>query len=125
MNREAVQRWLERYEQVWRTPGTERLQELFTPGASYLPSPWGRSLDGLDEIARFWESERDSADEEFTMSSDVVAVDDDIAVVRVEIAYAAADSGRWRDLWILAFTSDHRCSSFEEWPFAPSQPDGH
>jgi hypothetical protein len=37
----------------------------------------------LDEIAQFWEAERNGADEEFTMSSDVVAVDGDAAVVRV------------------------------------------
>ena len=125
MDRKAVERWLERYEQVWRTPGTERLHELFTPNASYLPSPWARSLDGLDAVTLFWESERDGADEGFTMSSDIVAVDGDTAVVRVEIAYAASESGRWRDLWVLTFAPDGRCASFEEWPFAPNQSDGH
>jgi len=40
------------------------------------------------------------------------------------VEYAA--SGRpWRDLWVLRFAADGRCSSFEEWPFAPGQPDGH
>lgn len=125
MDYAVVERWLERYEQAWRTPGTDRLHELFISTASYLPSPWALSLDGLDEIAQFWESERDDAREDFTMSSDVIAVDGDTAVVRVEVEYAASLSGHWRDLWVLGFAPDGRCASFEEWPFAPNQPDGH
>jgi hypothetical protein len=59
------------------------------------------------------------------MSSDVVAVDGDTAVVRVWVSYAAPQSGQWRDLWVIRFGEDERCVSFEEWPFAPDQPDGH
>lgn len=125
MDRRQVERWVDRYERLWRTPETEQLADVFLPGATYRPSPWARPLDGLDEIAQFWEAERDSADEEFTMSSDVVAVDGDTAVVRVSVEYAAPGAGRWRDLWVLRFAPDGRCSSFEEWPFAPDQRDGH
>jgi len=28
-------------------------------------------------------------------------------------------------MWVLRFTQDGRCASFEEWPFAPDKPDGH
>lgn len=124
MDRRAVEQWVERYELLWRTPETDQLADLFQPRATYLPSPWARPRDGLDEIAEFWESERDGADEGFTMSSNVVAVDGDTAVVRVSVEYAAT-GGRWRDLWVLRFAPDGRCSSFEEWPFAPDQRDGH
>ena len=41
---------------------------------------------------------------------------------RVEVVYAHE---RWRDLWVLRFDDDGRCRAFEEWPFAPDQPDGH
>jgi ketosteroid isomerase-like protein len=125
MDRTDVERWVDLYERLWRTPETDRLVELFLPGATYLPSPWARPVDGLDAVARFWEAERDDADEEFTMSSDVLAVDGDTAVVRVSVEYADVGVGRWRDLWVLRFAPDGRCSSFEEWPFAPGQRDGH
>jgi hypothetical protein len=125
MDRRAVEGWVDRYELCWRTPGTDQLAGLFLPGATYLPSPWARPLDGLEEIAEFWESEREGVDEEFTMSSDVVAVDGDTAVVRIFVEYGPAGAGRWRDLWVLRFAPDGRCSSFEEWPFAPNQRDGH
>jgi len=101
------------------------LDELFVPGASYLPSPWAQPVEGLEAIARFWEAERDGADEEFTMSSEVVAVDAGTAVVHVFVTYGSPGSRPWRDLWVLRFAGDGRCSSFEEWPFAAGQPDGH
>ena len=59
------------------------------------------------------------------MSSDVLTVDGPNAVVRVMVRYGVGRSRPWRDLWVLRFAQDGRCSSFEEWPFAPDQPDGH
>jgi len=59
------------------------------------------------------------------MSSVIVAVDGDTAVVRVWVNYGAARNKPWRDLCVLGFATDGRCSEFEEWPFAPGQPDGH
>lgn len=110
------------YERAWRSPGTDALAELFTPDASYLVSPWAEPLVGLDRLAAFWEEGRDGPDEEFTMATEVVAVDGDVAVVRVSVDYA---QGRdWRDLWVLRFDADGRCVAFEEWPFAPGQDDG-
>jgi uncharacterized protein (TIGR02246 family) len=125
MDRAAVETWVADYERAWRSPGTEALARLFTPGASYLPSPWARPVTGLEAIAAFWEAERDGPDEDFGMDSEVLAVDADTAVVRVSVEYASADSGSWRDLWVLRFADDGRCAGFEEWPFAPDQRDGH
>jgi len=125
MNRADVVNWVASYERLWRTPGTELLGELFVPDACYLPSPWALPVEGLGAIARFWEAERRSADEQFTMSSDLVAVDGDMAVVRVFVEYGTSGSSSWRDLWVLRFAPDGRCVWFEEWPFSPDQPDGH
>ena len=115
--------WVEGYEQAWRSPGTDRLAGLFTEDASYLVSPWADPVVGIAGIAELWESERDGPDEQFTMTSEVVAAGGDVAVVRAEVDYATGS--RWRDLWVLRFAADGRCVSFEEWPFAPGQPDGH
>jgi hypothetical protein len=51
-------------------------------------------------------------------------MDGAVVVVRVDVEYAATGNS-WRDLWILRFAPDGRCSWFEEWPFAPEPPDGH
>ena len=125
MDRAQVSRWVDAYEQVWRTVGTDRLAEVFTLDVSYRPSPWKEPIRGLEELARFWDRAREGADERFTMARDVVAVDDKTAVVRLAVDYLEEAPGQWRDLWVIEFDDDGRCRSFEEWPFAPDQDDGH
>jgi len=124
MDRHDVVRWIAAYEQAWRTAGTDRLADLFAADVSYVPSPWAEALNGLDELAPFWETEREGPGEPFDMTSEVIAVEGDAAVVRLAVDYRATGE-RWRDLWVLRFGPDGRCTSFEEWPFAPDQPDGH
>jgi ketosteroid isomerase-like protein len=125
VDRAAVEAWIAGYERAWRSAGTEQLADLFAADVGYLVSPWARPLTGLDALADFWEGGRDGPDEQFTLRSSIVAVDGDTAVVRVEVEYARDTPPRWRDLWILRFDQAGRCVWFEEWPFAPGQPDGH
>jgi ketosteroid isomerase-like protein len=125
VDREAVTSWVESYERAWRTPGTGQLGDLFSPDVSYVPSPWKPPLRGLEQLTRFWEDERDGPDEPFVLTHEVVAVEGTTAVVRVSVDYLGPDPSRWRDLWVLRFLDDGRCRVFEEWPFAPDQPDGH
>lgn len=124
MERSDVRRWVDGYERAWRRPGTDLLGELFADDATYLVSPWARPVEGLAAISELWEAERDGPDDVFTMTSEVVAVEGDAAVVRVEVAYTAPGPARWRDLWVLRFDGTGRCRRFEEWPFAPKRPDG-
>jgi hypothetical protein len=65
------------------------------------------------------EAEREGPDEVFTMASTVVALDGDVAVVRVDVAYEEALPREWRDLWVIRFADDGRCAEFEEWAFWP------
>ena len=88
----------------------------------YVVSPWKEPIVGLDAIGRFWEAGRDGADEAFELGYELVAVDGDTGVVRVAVDYG--DGSRWKDLWVLRFGADGRCTQFEEWPFAPGQHDG-
>jgi uncharacterized protein (TIGR02246 family) len=118
MERDQVTAWLDRYEQAWRTPGTDALAGLFTEDASYSQGPYREPLHGLTAIAEMWEAERDGPGEVFTMDSDVVAVDGDTGVARVEVRYRAP-AHEYRDLWIMRFAGDGRCRHFEEWPYAP------
>ena len=72
-----------------------------------------------------WEAERRGARERFDMTSEAVAVEGHVAVVRIEVHYRYEGGIRWRDLWVIRFAPDGRCAAFEEWPFAPGQDDGH
>ncbi len=121
VTREHVLSWLERYERAWRTPGTAPLREIFSEDASYQLAPYEQPIAGLDAIASMWERERESPDEQFTMASEIVAVQDDTAVARVEVHYGGPPPREYRDLWIVRFDEGGRCVVFEEWPFWPDQ----
>lgn len=113
--------WIAAYERAWRTAGVDRLAELFAGDATYRMSPYEEPARGLAEIGALWERERKGADEEFTMSDEVVAVEGDTAVVRVGVHYSGPEPLEYRDLWVIRFAPDGRCREFEEWPFWPGQ----
>jgi SnoaL-like protein len=120
MNRSDVEAWIAAYERAWRTTGTDSLAELFSEDASYRMSPYEDAAHGLEAIAALWEREREGPDEPFEMSHEIVAIDAETAVVRIEVIYG--DGSEYRDLWIVRFGPEHRCREFEEWPFWPGQP---
>jgi hypothetical protein len=122
MDHDDVERWIEGYLRAWRTEGTALLAELFTVDATYQATPWAEAVAGLDAIGTFWEDERAGADEVFSETHEIVAVEDDTAVVRLQVDYGDESVGRWRDLWVIRFDPGGRCRAFEEWPFAPPQP---
>jgi ketosteroid isomerase-like protein len=122
MNTEPVAAWIASYEQAWRSPGTDALGKIFTDDATYLQGPYDEPLIGLPAIAEMWDDERTGPDEAFEMTSEVVAVDGDTAVVRVEVTYGEPDHEEFRDLWIIRFAEDGRCRSFEEWWYSPEGP---
>jgi hypothetical protein len=119
---EDVARWVQGYERAWRSPGTEALTELFTPDARYSPGPYVDPIVGLHGLAAFWERQREGPDERFTLEWELVALDGEVAVLRVEVHYEDPGGSEYRDLWIVRLGADGRCTSFEEWPFWPGQP---
>jgi hypothetical protein len=121
MDRAAFADWIDRYESAWRTPGTEPLGALFTGDATYSMGPFEPTRHGLEQIAELWERERKSPDEPFRMTSEVVAVEGDTGVARVEVFYDGPPPRHYRDLWIVRLDAAGRCTSFEEWPFWPER----
>lgn len=122
MGRDGVAAWVAAYERAWRSAGTGALAGLFAPDATYRQGPYDEPVTGLPAIARMWEAERAGPTEVFHMTSEVVAVDGDTAVVRVEVWYGDPVQQEFRDLWVIRFAADGRCAAFEEWPFAPDSP---
>ena len=115
MSREDVERWVARYEEIWREQGTDRVAELFAPDAVYRQGPYRDDVIGLGAIAAMWDEERPEG-EEFEMVHEIVAVEGSVAVVRVQVNYSAPREQEWRDLWIVTLDSDGRATHFEEWP---------
>jgi ketosteroid isomerase-like protein len=117
--RQQVEEWLGGYERAWRSPGTAGLRELFAEDATYRLGPYEEPAVGLAAIGVLWENEREGPDETFTMESEIVAVEGDTAVVRVEVRYGRGTE--YRDLWLIRFGVDGSCVEFEEWPFWPER----
>lgn len=122
MDRERVADWVRAYERAWRTPGTHLLSTLFGADATYRHSPYADPIAGLPAIEEMWEAEREGPDEPFQLTTEVVAVDGAIGVVRAEVRYGDPVKQEYRDLWLIRFDTDGRCVAFEEWPFWPNQP---
>lgn len=122
MQRHEIENWVARYEAAWRAADIENpLRALFHANATYRMGPYEAVHSGLPAIAALWVAERDGPDEAFTMDSEIVAVDGDVAVVRLEVLYGPPAEREYRDLWVLRFADDGRCLSFEEWPFWPRE----
>jgi hypothetical protein len=119
MDRAGVQAWVALYERAWRTPGTELLAKLFAPEATYQTAPFEEPFQGLPAIAVMWEAEREGPQEVFAMDSEVVAVEGDTGVARLEVRYGDPVRQTYRDLWVVRFGAQGRCLAFEEWPFWP------
>jgi hypothetical protein len=55
------------------------------------------------------------------MEAELVAVEGNTAVVRLEVRYGAPRPRQYRDLWVVRFAGDGRCRAFEEWPYWEGQ----
>lgn len=122
MQRHEVEGWLRGYEAAWRAGDVDApLRELFHEDATYRMGPYEPVHTGLPAIAELWVAERQGPDEAFTMDSEILAVDGNVAVVRLEVAYGPPISQEYRDLWVLRFAGDGRCLAFEEWPYWPDE----
>jgi hypothetical protein len=119
MDRAQLSEWLEGYERAWRTPRTEVLADLFAEDAYYSTSPYENPHRGLPAIGEMWEAERLGPEEEFEMSSEIVSVDGDTGVARIEVRYGPPKGSEYRDLWIVRLNDEGLCFHFEEWPFWP------
>lgn len=119
MTRDELEGWLDSYERLWRTEGTEGLAEIFTPDAFYSNGPYEDPFEDLGEITEMWEDERRSADEAFTVEREILAIEGDTGVVRLQVDYGEPKPQQYRDLWIVRLDEDGRCFHFEEWPFWP------
>jgi hypothetical protein len=124
MDRAKFQRWIAQYERAWRSPGTEALADLFAEEASYGTAPFEKPFVGLAAIAQLWDEEREGPDEVFSMESELIAVEGDTGVARIEVAYGDPVARRYRDLWIIRLDGEGLCREFEEWPFWPSEDEG-
>jgi hypothetical protein len=122
MTRDEVMLWVDAYERAWRAGDRDAIEQLFTPSARYLRSPYAEPLDGHAAIQDFWVDD-DEDGTIFAMEAGPVVADGTDAVVRVKIDYGAPVHQEYVDLWVLRFADDGRVEHFEEWATWPEQAD--
>lgn len=118
MGRAEVRRWVAEYERAWRADDAAAVTRLFTADATYLRSPYAAPVVGHGAIQGMWLEDQGR---EFTLDAEPVAVDGDVAVVRLEVHYGDPEQ-EYRDLWVLRFADDGRVAHYEEWAYWPTRP---
>jgi ketosteroid isomerase-like protein len=104
-------RWVAGYERAWPSGDLDAVADLFTEDARYRPSPYEEAEVGHAAIRAFWLD-----DEGHTVAAQPVAVDGNVAVVRLEVRYGDPVRQEYRDLWVLRFAKDGRVEDSRSGP---------
>ena len=119
VDRDTVRQWVAAYEDAWRSGDDDAVERLFTPDARYARSPYDpEELHGHAAIRGFWLVDEGAT---FTVTAEPLAVEGDVAVVRLEVRYLEPEAQEYRDLWVLRFAPDGRVADFEEWAYWPGK----
>jgi ketosteroid isomerase-like protein len=121
MDRAGVERWIEGYRRAWSSDSPDEIAALFTEDAVYKPFPWPREAGGWrgrEEIVAQWLEHGDSQNE-WRFEHEIIAVDDDLAVIEGWTTYAEIDGEpkdlAYANLWVVRFAGDGRATHFTEW----------
>ena len=124
MDRESVQRWLDRYVEAWTTYDPASIGDLFSDEAEYRYHPADEPVTGRDAIVRSWvepEGDASTRDEPGTYDAqyEPFAVDGERAVA-VGWSRYYTDASRttvdrvYDNCYLLEFDGAGRCRRFTE-----------
>ncbi len=116
MDREAVQRWLDRYVEAWRKNEASAIEGLFTADATYRYHPNGEPVRGRATIAVSWLEDPDEPGS-WDAWYEPFAVDGDAVVALGVSTYFGANGEPERiydNVFVMRF-EDGRCDDFREW----------
>jgi uncharacterized protein (TIGR02246 family) len=120
MDHAAVQAWLDRYIEAWRSNDAETIGALFTDDAVYSYGPMrDDDLRGRDEIVKSWlEAPDQPSDWDAHYAPHVVEGDRAVATgwSRYYDSGGSHDTPRdeYANVYLLEFGADGRCSDFRE-----------
>ncbi len=133
LDRETVDRWLDRHDAAWASGDPAAIGDLFTAYGVYhlgrWEGPWHvmrGPLIGREAIAAGWQAAAEP-DERFEIETEHLAIDEMRAIVRRRITYARPDGSidvRYDTAWLLDFAADGRVREYQEWFVEEPRNDG-
>jgi hypothetical protein len=103
---ERLDDWMDGYVLAWSTNMEDHIRALFTEDAVYDPQTADGEWDGIERI----DDQEDNWDFEWAPLVET----DDLAVVTARTSYFEPPL-KYRNLFIIRFDEDGRCSDFTEW----------
>ena len=117
MDTTALQAWLDRYVDAWRTYDEEAIGGLFADDAEYRYHPWDEPVRGRSEIVRTWIADRD-APGSWDARYEPWAIEGDRAVAIGVSRYLGPDGEsvdrEYHNVFLCRFDEDGLCRSFTE-----------
>lgn len=118
MDHAAVQRWLDKYVEAWKSYDPQAIGELFSDDAAYYHSPYGEPVRGRAAIVANWLEDRDTTGT-YTAKYQPIVVEGDTAIANGRSTYFEADGKTFEreydNIFRLRFDDEGRCREFTEW----------
>ena len=126
MNREFLQKWLEKYVDAWRSYAPEKIENLFSEDALYFYSPFDEQnpLRGRAAIVADWLKKPDPAGS-WEAHYAPLAVEGNVGVAQGRTRYFGPDGSVTREfanVFVMHFDDAGRCTRFTEWFMQPRKP---
>jgi len=117
MDRQALQDWLDRYVDAWKSYDPQQIGDLFSENATYRYHPQDEPVTGRDAIVASWLDEKDEPGT-YDAKYEPLAIDGDVHVAQGWSRYFDAQ-GKPRDeycnVYVCRFDGDGRCTEFTEY----------
>ena len=113
MERQDVDRWLERYVAAWKSGDPTEIGDLFSLDARYRYYPGDNALLGRDAIVESWLDHEDEPGT-FDAAYECWALEGDRAVGVGTSTYTAPERKVYDNAFLLVFNGDGRCADFTE-----------
>lgn len=117
LGRDAVEAWLDGYEEAWETLDADKAAALFTTDATYQDNPYSDPYRGRDGIREYWTSVTgDQRDVDF--SYDILSVSGNTGIAHWHSEFTQRSSGSLvvlDGIFVLEFDPQGLCTELREW----------
>jgi ketosteroid isomerase-like protein len=118
MDHAAVQQWLDKYVEAWKTYDEQKIAALFSDDAKYSYSPYRDPVIGRSAIVAYWLDNRD-APGTYQARYWPLVVEGNTAIANGRSTFFEPDGKtfltEYDNIFLLRFDAAERCTEFVEW----------